>query len=180
MVVPPSSSAIYASSWQLAFRRKGRRWQPICTRGRRTYVWVSMKSSIFFTLVQHFLFSRTWCCGSTHPFLQAWGQRCGTPCGFLPPLAHPPLSCMLLSADHGCWECTTRNSSWNKRTKEPLTLIVWHIWQYSSQKCNLTGFLGSSTSRILRFSNGMMPRGSLSWINEGIKIEHGYQLCIQN
>lgn len=27
----------------------------------------------------------------------------------------------------------------------------------------LTGFLGSSTSRMLRFSRGMIPRGSLSW-----------------
>lgn len=27
----------------------------------------------------------------------------------------------------------------------------------------LTGFLESSTSRILRFSRGMIPRGSLSW-----------------
>lgn len=30
------------------------------------------------------------------------------------------------------------------------------------EKCKLTGFLGSSTSRMLRFSKGMIPRGSLS------------------
>ena len=40
---------------------------------------------------------------------------------------------------------------------------MYDICQHSLQKRNLTGFLGSSTSRILRFSNGMIPRGSLSF-----------------
>lgn len=32
-----------------------------------------------------------------------------------------------------------------------------------AQEQTLTGFLESSTSRMLRFSRGMIPRGSLSW-----------------
>lgn len=39
---------------------------------------------------------------------------------------------------------------------------------------SLTGFLGSSTSLMLRFSSGMIPRGSLSWRKEETReLRHG-------
>lgn len=51
------------------------------------------------------------------------------------------------------------------RTFRSTTIIP--LLNYSViQECKHTGFLGSSTSRMLRFSKGMIPRGSLScWRN---------------
>lgn len=137
---PLSSSAIYASSWRLASRRKGRRWRPTCTRD--TEVSGAARETQPLPVL-----SRTWCCGSTRPSLRAWGQRCGTPCGFLPPLARRPPSCRLLSAVRGCWGCTTRNSSGevNGAPWSPCILNVWHI---SAQK-----------NEILRVSSGLPPHG---------------------
>lgn len=57
-----------------------------------------------------------------------------------------------------------------ERKRSALTAVHSKRWtDFASEKRNLTGFLGSSTSRILRFSNGMIPRGSLSCKIKGLR-----------
>lgn len=57
-----------------------------------------------------------------------------------------------------------------ERKRSALITGCSKCWTYfGSEKWNLTGFLGSSTSRMLRFSNGMIPRGSLSCKIKGFR-----------
>lgn len=144
-------------------------------------MWVSMKSSIFLTFIQHFLFFTYLMLWIHSSFSSGVGAEMRYTMWF-PSTTRPSASVLhaFISWPRLLGMYNSKQFLEQKERVKHHLINVWHICQHSSQKCNLTGFLGSSTSRILRFSNGMIPRGSLSWINEGINIENGYQHCIQN
>lgn len=157
--VPLSSSAIYASSWPLASRRKGRRWQPICTRDRCTEV-----SGAAGKRPWAWWWSGVYILDAVDPLVLLFGRGGRDAIHHVVSLHHSPIGLRLagfyqLSAVVGNVQLET---VLGRKRSALITVHSKCLTTFGSEKWNLTGFLGSSTSRMLRFSNGMIPRGSLS------------------
>lgn len=167
--VPLSSSAIYASSWQLASRRKGRRWQPICTRDRCTEVSGAARETQPFP--RDWWRSCFYILDAVDPFVLLFGRGGRDAIHHVVSFHHSPIGLRLA----GFYQLSTvvgnvqLETVLERKRSALITIYSKCLTYFGSEKLNLTGFLGSSTSRILRFSNGMIPRGSLSCKIKGLR-----------
>lgn len=171
-VVPHSSLTICVSSWQPASHRRGPRWPQSWREGwkkqnRKMLVWCIFKCIHPYTLLSLHACLPPYVLDVVDPFV--FLLRCGgrDAVHVVVPLHHSAVCLRLTGLD----QLTTvvgdvqlkavlggKSRSQEKWCSDHV--LCWH------SKCidnRLTGFLGSSTSRILRFSRGMIPLGSLSW-----------------